>query len=202
MMARRTSITREQILEAARQEFMEEGLGATTAAIADRAGISEGSIFRRWSTKQDLFMDAMGLPQEPVWMETVEEVCGRGDLRENLVRIADEIIDFFLDLIPKTSMVMACGPRIEDESLMREGPARGVRHLMKFFEREKRQGRLRSPDPEITARMFLGALHHYSFAEICGLNDMLPMPRRTYVRGVVTHLLEGLEVAGDEGEEA
>jgi AcrR family transcriptional regulator len=50
-------VRREEILDAAMVEFAEKGLdGASTEAIAKRAGISQPYIFRLFGTKRDLFM--------------------------------------------------------------------------------------------------------------------------------------------------
>ena len=47
---------RESVLEAALEEFAERGLdGASTEAIAARAGISQPYVFRLFGTKKDLF---------------------------------------------------------------------------------------------------------------------------------------------------
>jgi AcrR family transcriptional regulator len=48
---------REEILDAALEEFAEHGYhGASTEAIARRAGISQPYVFRLFGTKQELFM--------------------------------------------------------------------------------------------------------------------------------------------------
>ena len=84
-MARTKTISDEQIIEAAREVFLEHGTAGTTAEIARRAGVSEGSIFRRFPTKDDLFTAAMMFPGEPPFVATLEALVGQGDLRENLV---------------------------------------------------------------------------------------------------------------------
>ena len=56
MRGRPPSITDEAILDAARAVFVEEGVGATTAKIAERAGISESVLFHRYKTKEALFI--------------------------------------------------------------------------------------------------------------------------------------------------
>ena len=192
-MARTRTISDEQILEAAREVFFEEGIQGTTAEIARRAGISEGTIFRRFPTKQDLFLAAMGLSQGPVWIETLQELQGQGDLEANLIRIADEILDFFLILIPKMHLVLTCGANVSLPDVF-EGPGeapplRALKAVMGFFLAEQKAGRMRATDPEILARMFLGSLHHWAFAEICGINDYMAMPRQTCVRGIVDNLI-------------
>jgi len=44
----------ERILEAARDVFAEEGLEASVADVAQRAGVGTATIFRRFPTKDDL----------------------------------------------------------------------------------------------------------------------------------------------------
>ena len=53
-------------------------------------------------------------------------------------------------------------------------------------------------DPEVVARMFVGSIYHFSFAEMAGLNDMMPMPRETYIRGLVANLMRGIEPVSEE----
>src|SRR5207244_734984 len=56
----------ERILEAARAVFAEEGLEASVADVAERAGVGTATIFRRFASKDDLV--AAMLEQE---LETV-----------------------------------------------------------------------------------------------------------------------------------
>src|SRR2546430_14366674 len=48
-------------MEAAAEVFAERGFeGATTAEIAQRAGVAEGTIFKRFRTKRDLLLAVVG----------------------------------------------------------------------------------------------------------------------------------------------
>ncbi len=58
-MARPITIKADDLLEAARQVFLKKGTQATTAQVAERAGVSEGTLFKRFGTKADLFRSAM-----------------------------------------------------------------------------------------------------------------------------------------------
>ena len=59
-----------QILESALNVFIEKGYnGATTQEIAKAAGISEVTLFRHFSTKQEIFMDGI----EPIILSTLKE---------------------------------------------------------------------------------------------------------------------------------
>ena len=54
-MGRKKTLSDEELLEVARQEFLTNGIGASTKSIAQKAGISEGVIFQRFHTKEELF---------------------------------------------------------------------------------------------------------------------------------------------------
>src|ERR1019366_9961665 len=58
-MARTKSISDEELLRIARDVFVEAGFAVSTKSIARRAGVSEGVLFQRFSTKEDLFFAAM-----------------------------------------------------------------------------------------------------------------------------------------------
>jgi AcrR family transcriptional regulator len=199
-MARPKSIEDEEILEAAREVFREEGIQGTTAEIARRAGISEGTIYRRWPTKTELFHAALDLPSPPAWVETLESVDEDDELFEAMYRISFEILEFFEEILPKLSMVTSSlGEEQLFESESSAPPVRALKPMTRFFERERKRGRVCRCDPEVVARMYLGSLLHFAFSEISGINDILPMPRETYVRGVVTTLLDGIGTADIEG---
>lgn len=193
-MARPQSITDDEILEAAREVFLEHGIQAPTSAIAERAGISEGTIFRRFETKEALFHTAMGIPHAPAWFEKAEELADHEDVEEALLLLGEEMVDFFTDMIPKISMLMSCGASEPD---MFEGnsdapPIRAIRALAQFFDAQQKAGRLQDFDPEIGARMFLGSIFHYCFSEVAGINQFVPMPQKSYIRGVVDTILRGV----------
>ena len=192
-MARTKSISDERILEAARETFLEHGMQATSAQIARRAAVSEGTLFRRFESKQTLFMACMGLA-EPPFFGTLDELAGQGDLRENLIRLGEEMLDFFEELIPRITMITSCGMLHELSSDPDEiPPVRGLRKVTAFFEIEMCEGRVREANPEVVARLWIGGLHHYAFQHCLGLNEFMPLPRETYLHGVVDLLLGGLK---------
>ena len=195
-MARPSTITDQQILEAARGVFLEKGIRATTAEVAERAGIAEGSIFNRFKTKHDLFCAAMLPVDEPEWVQSLPSRVGEGDVRETLDALGLEIIDFFRTLLPLMMMAWsnpAPSGLPSALSMPNPPPVRGLKKLAGFFEAEMRAGRLRRTDAEIVARMFIGSLIHYVFLELLlKAQDELPLPGPTYVRGLVQTLWRGL----------
>jgi AcrR family transcriptional regulator len=199
-MARTKTISDKRILEVARAVFVEQGPSATTAEIARRAGISEGSIFRRWDTKSDLLMAALDWPDALPWVSLLEDRAGQGDLRQNLETIALAIIDFLTEMIPVHIVKLSCGfdPGHVWDNHPDPPPLKGVRALIHFFDQERRLGRISNCDPEIVARMLLAAVHFYAFAEVSHLNDRMPMAATSYVRGVVDVLLKGVATSSED----
>mgnify|MGYP001067794289 CR=1 FL=1 len=198
-MGRTPTISDEQILEAAQEAFLELGMQATTSEIARRAGVSEGSIFRRFSSKETLFLACMGL-DDPEFFATVDELSGCGELDENLANLGHQVIDFFLKLIPKMMLLTSSGVLSRNPQAGQDAPpVRGLMKITRYFEEEMELGRIRQADSEVLARMFIGAMHHYAFTETVGVNRLMPMPKHTYVREVVDMMLRGASEEGSRG---
>lgn len=164
-MARPRKITVEQILKAAQAVFLEKGFGASTNEIATRAGISEGSIFKRFSTKEDLFLAAMGMSKVSNLTQSISAMAGQGDLKANLKQIETEMIDFFQEMLPKMMMVRSKGLPIP-AMIVGPGKAPPVRLLKKltaFFEEEMSLGRVRQDNPQTIAMLFMGSVTEYLF---------------------------------------
>ena len=91
-MARPRSIDDSVILDAAREVFLELGFAGTTAEIARRAGVSEGSLFNRFGNKKQLFRAAIAPRiEDAVWIADLESRVGTGGFIEHLVEIGLEI---------------------------------------------------------------------------------------------------------------
>lgn len=203
-MARPVSIKDETIVAAAREVFLERGIQATTAEVAERAGVSEGSIFKRFKTKTELFRAAMGERiAPPPWLADLSRRVGKGDIDEALFTLGMETIAFFRELIPLMMMAWSNpGPNGLPASISGPNPppVRALKQMTGYFEAEMRAGRLRKHDPEIVARTFLGGLHHFAFFELLHHEDgALPLAPETYVRGLVSLLRGGMGAGADAG---
>ncbi|MEH2411195.1 TetR/AcrR family transcriptional regulator [Nostoc sp.] len=164
-MARIPRITNQQILEAARQVFLQQGFGASTLEIAQQAGISEASIFKRFSTKEELFFAAMGIPEKPLWVNELESLCGKGDLKENLINICLQIMEFYRDVLPRIMMLRSRGNAMPELGGKEPTPMLDVKVLTAFLEREINQDRLRPCDPQTVAHILVGSVMNYVFLE-------------------------------------
>ena len=194
-MARPATISTDHILGIARRVFMDGGYGASTALIASEAGISEGTIYKRFATKEALFHAAMGLPEVPdfeVWQRRV----GTGAVEDVLFSVVQDLIDLYSKLLPRLMMLWS-SPTLNPMELVKQQaeppPVRIVRGLAGVFEAEKRLGRIEPPDVEVCARMLIGSVIHFVLIGMLGLVIGEPMSRDEYARKVVENLMRGLE---------
>jgi AcrR family transcriptional regulator len=192
-MARPTSIRDKDILRAARSVFLERGIRATSAEVAKRAGVSEGSVFKRFPSKEDLFQAAMrtdleALEHMPV---AVQGLSGQGEVRANLAGLGSALLGMLRHILPLMMMRWSNPP----SALERLGgttcpPARVLLALTSYFESEMQAGRVARRNPEVLARTFLGALQNYVFFEaFVGLPS--PLSPDEFVGELVDNLWRG-----------
>jgi len=194
-MARPVSVNLDKLLAAARGVFLRRGISGTTAEVARRAGVAEGSIFNRFPSKLALFQAALRPAlDEPPWLADLHARVGRGDLRRHLRDIGEGAIAFFEHVLPlvlmswssKTGALPLAGPD--------PPPLRALRRIAGFLAAEMRAGRVRKQDPEILARAFLGALANYVLTQlVLAPRRALQRERRAYVAGLVDALWHGAE---------
>lgn len=173
-MARKSKITNQQILEAAREVFLQQGFSGSTVEIAQLAGISEASIFKRFSTKEELFFAAMGLSEKPVWIKELEKLGGTGNLKDNLIQVCFQILEFYSQFLPRFMMLRSRGSTMSDSrTRTAQGPMQDVKVLTSFLEREISLGRLRPGNAQIVAQILVGTLMNYVLLEQIPLSQAM-----------------------------
>ncbi len=199
-MARRPIIRDETIIAAARSVFLQRGIRATTAEVAQEAGVSEGSIFKRFKSKEELFEAAMAheLLEDPPLLRLIEGAVGQEDLHAALLEIGEEYIALLRQVVPLSLMLWSNAGLVEDgrpRILCRDDaiPRRLLRAITQLFDAEQQRGRLRRHDASISARALMGALHNYVVFEILYGEDLSPPPR-AFIEGLLDIALHGLLV--------
>jgi AcrR family transcriptional regulator len=188
--ARTTTITNEQILTAAREVFLSQGVAATALDVANRAGISSGSIFKRYPTKEALFFAAMSEPPKPIWNSDLEAAIGHGDTRADLLLIAQRIVAFTKDALPRLMLVHSMGqtselptpPRIENDFVAMVG----------YIGREMALGRIARGDPTIPALTLLHTCTGFTISLRLESAAML-FDADTFLEDFITVLWRGLD---------
>jgi AcrR family transcriptional regulator len=149
---------REAILDATLELLAERGFHATTMdAIAERAGVGKNTIYRRWSAKADLFIDAF-----LHFTADLELRAGPGeDVYPHLVEYIRSVMRFYSDtlasrLIPGLLGELQRDPAFADAYAKRVvGPLR--QPIVAALELARDRGELRADaDPDQVADMLVG----------------------------------------------
>jgi AcrR family transcriptional regulator len=139
---------REQILEAARRCFAENGFeGATVARLEQATGLSRGAIFNYFSSKDALFLELARRDNERLvrlWMEKGWEAALREVIEED-----PDWIDVYLELTRK--MRTDLNFRRLQTSSQEETASAGIEHVRA----EQGAGRLRDDVPAETIADFI-----------------------------------------------
>ncbi len=168
LMPRPRHITDEQIVTAARDAFLDQGFGATTAEIARRAGVSEGTLFKRYTSKEELFEAALGLRDYGQWRPELLARTGQGDVRRNLEGAALAILHESSSLVPRLMAMFSRGHDPSHNPLLGrlDNPVRrDAEALAAYLRAETQLGRVRPQDVDVTALTVMGALTHYIHRE-------------------------------------
>jgi AcrR family transcriptional regulator len=191
------TLSETDLLDAARQVFLERGVDATTAEIAQRARISESVIFHRYKTREALAIAVFDREIKlPAAFENLAAAVGKGEIADHLFQLGMSLIDLTKELLPLVMIAFSSPTKMPrfHERVCQPHPIRlrMVRLLSGYFEAETRKRRLRAVDPEILARSFLGAVQHYVMSEFVERSgEALPLAPATFLRGVIDLLLQG-----------
>ena len=192
-MARPRQVSDDEILEAARAVFLEHGPSVSTQVIADRLGVSQAALFKRFGTKQDLMLRAMAPPAVPEWVPLVEQGPDDRPIPEQLLDIANLVSDFFERMMPRLAIIKASGINVDDvlNRYDMPPPVRARAALVRWLEVAQEQGRLGPIDPATTGTMLLGSLQGRVFLEkVLGIRVV--ENRDTYISELIQTLWRGI----------
>jgi len=183
-------ISDEKILDTARDVFLEQGIRATTAEVALRARISEGTIFHRFKSKDALFRAAMRFDpaQGPQLIAALLPRVGAPDLHASLVELGTRILGLGRVILPV--MMMSWSNPSGEYSLekivnRRERFQTPLQPLCAFLEAEMDGGRLLRTNVQVLGRAFLGGLRDYCMTELLHRDDPQRPPMEAFVEGLV-----------------
>jgi AcrR family transcriptional regulator len=193
LMARPVTIQTEHIVETARLLFLEHGYALSTSRIARALGISEGTIFKRFGTKEALFAASMGMPSTD-FARLWPEQAGEATLERNLERIGHELVAHFRVVLPRIIMLRQTS-RIDPLCMLSQSktapPVVLLDGVADYLRCETALGRFQAHAPRIAARMLVGALANFVFFEVLGFEVHDEEETERTIRGMVSLLVTG-----------
>lgn len=197
-MVRPRQISNEAILEGARECFLSHGPSISTTAIAQHLGVSQGVLFQRFGTKQELMLAALAPTERPGWTELLDAGPDQRPLRDQLREIAEAATDFFEDIVPCVAVLRGAGiePRTVFQKHSTPAPLVAQRKLAAWLRSAVVAGKVRECDPEALALIMLGSLQIRPFLAHVA-RDIGPA-RRDYLDELVDHLWRSIQPLDDE----
>ena len=165
-MARPRQYSDEQILEAARDCFLEHGAAVSTTVIARRIGLSQAALFKRFGTKEELMMAALRPGPEMVrelvhWLELGPD---ERPIPDQLLDLGQQVRRFFGRLLPRVALLRSAGHGPPECSKGRPLPPQVVHAaLAAWLAQAADQGRIQAGNERAAAYALLGALNLQAF---------------------------------------
>jgi len=197
--------TRDRIVTAAERVLRERGYArATTKEIARAAGLSEGTLYNYFESKEDLWLDVLSAQQLPsfiVLVRSFPERAGTSTVRANLEEMASVALAFYLKSVPMGAAVQA-DPALLNRlrvavAARHAGPQRANENVTAYLRAEQDLGRLnRNVNPGAASYLLLGACfqkaHWLQF-----LNEETQEGFEIqFAREIVDVLFEGIDATG------
>lgn len=193
-MARPRQVSDEEILDVARDCFMDDP-NTSTVTIAQRLGLSQAAIFKRFGTKMRLFLASMGVETGPPWVAQANAGPDERPMQEQLEELAVTVNQFFDKLIPRVQAMKAIGLNFSEMFGDDEVPPPivGFNALRGWFQRAIDQGRIREADPGELAITFIGMFQARAFWSHIGAKHFsAPIPNDRFEEHVVDLFWRGV----------
>lgn len=186
------------IVEAAVKLFAEKGFrGTTTRELAAAVGVTEPVLYQHFQTKRDLYTAIIDRKlQEGLekFRSRVERYLQMEDDRNFFLQLADLIIDWYSDDPAYTRLLLFSeleGHELAELSYERLATV-FLRLVAEYIERRMKAGVLRSMDPELAARAFIGMFSHYALSGVIFRCVDLQATRSTVIPALVDIYLDGI----------
>jgi AcrR family transcriptional regulator len=199
-MTKRGDETRARLIEATKSVVREVGYAhATTKAVAEAAGVAEGTIYRHFPDKVSLFFAAALSGSQVIIAEfaTLPDQAGTATVQENLERALIRLLEVRQDLLPLELAMMS------DPEMAKRRQAMAAPELLPglpsppeaisaYLDAEARLGRVRSDlDSRQVSLVLLSALFGLMIAP--GADPTVPEDASTQIGPFVSLMLRGIE---------
>ncbi len=198
-MVRPKQISDEQILETARACLMESGVGVSVQVIADRVGLSQPALFKRFGTKQNLVMQALAPPERPPVLDWIDSRPVPGPIRPQIEELLTMVWMTFRVLFPMIALIRTSTIDLETFFSRYETPppVRLLRSIAEYLGRAQERGQIRGDvDVAASAQGLLGVLQGRAFFQFLMGVEYSP-DDQAYIRSVADMISRGLQLTED-----
>lgn len=186
--------TDEELIAAVREVVAEHGMGVGTAFVAERVGVSQATLFKRFGSRRGLFMAAMQPPSVGAHLAAIEAGPDARPVPEQLEDLALGFLAVFREVVPAMHAFLLHMPHQPDDELPPDAPPlRSQRALKAWFQTLRDEGRVAPDvDPEAMANLLIGAMLSRVHRELVLRDGGLRLSAEDYGRAVVHMLWNGL----------
>lgn len=195
-MARPKQMTDEDLLKIALECFLEYGANVSAQVIADRVGLSQPALFKRFGTKEELFLQAV-VPSEnfPV-IEWIDSSPLPGPFQPQLEQLLEEVWEMLRGVMPRVQLLRES--RLPRGTAMARyktpPPVMLIKSIAGFIERAQKLGMARPGlNPRFVAQWIFGALmgQFYLSETLGGKTDI--GNNTAFIVSTVDFLLRGID---------
>lgn len=192
--------TREKILEAARETFIKKGYkGATTRKIAQKAGVSEVTLFRKFKTKSSLLKEILNentTLSSRIFNELLESDL-RDKPKEFLKKLAEKFFNMIIEKKIDLIFIILVEKELEEHGLEEWELLDSINktlysNLTRYFKEQIKKGNIREINPETAALTFISYLSHLnllSHFKECNIHE----EKQKYIENFIYILLNGIK---------
>jgi AcrR family transcriptional regulator len=165
--ARSDSHKRRQIVDGACRVFLAQGFDAASmGAIAREAGVSKGTLYVYFKSKEELF-ETIVQQQCQQQAEQIFTLNEAADVDVELRRVGEELTRFLCRPggMPALRTIIAIADRMPElgARFYQSGPARGIASVKRYLESKVAAGILRPHDCEVAAAQFIDSCLSLTF---------------------------------------
>lgn len=194
-MARPQQIADDQLLHVAREVFLEHGPNVSTTLIAERAGVSQATLFKRFGNKSRLMLAALMPSGRPPFLGLLQAGPTDAPLEVQLTALLHEMLRFFHQMVPCMATLRASEVNVHElmSQLDVPPPVAAQQAWAGWLSRGVARGLVRPCEVHTVATAILGAaqtrafLNHLVGGALPGAGD-----DDAYVAGLVELLVSGL----------
>lgn len=196
---RRADARPDEVLDAALAVFGEKGFAATKVEdIARRAGVSKGTVYLYFASKEALMEGIVLRAVAPVAASAVEQMAGyEGDPRLPISMLLNRLCGLLSDpknlAVPKLFLREAMNFPAIAQMYRRDVMEKVIPVLTQLVAKGVAQGVFRPVDPELTVRSIIGpVIAHLAMSEVFGIRPADGLALERLIENHLTILFEGL----------